>query len=365
MQKKLAIVGSHDQTRSLAPYRDESYDIWVFNEAAQNDWCIRWTACFQMHKPEVYQSLNNVNNRDHWNWLQKCHGRRVIWMQDYDEFVPCSRRYPLNEIIDMFPAAQPVPGNTFLTSTAAMALALALYQGYEHIEVYGVHLDSNTEYASQQACWLYWAGVARAILGDHFVLRSGEHLFKARVYGYDGEIQIDRAFFESRLSELDPAVITAKNRVFKLKDRVFGSITDFKPDDFMSLVVEAQEACMDLGVLEGRQSVAKACSMRTDPISAQQYERDGAQAQEDCAKSQSQTDKKSGIVEYVFNAWRLTQNPSAAAQLRNFTGDLLALNQITGQLQGIMEENKLYMGENNARLVAAGGVRTLRGMGMM
>lgn len=363
--KKLAIVGSHEKTRTLAPYEDETFDIWVFNEAAQNSWCKRWTACFQMHKPDVYQNLANVNNRGHWDWLQQDHGKRVIWMQDYDEFVPNSRHYPLEDITDFLTPVQPIDGKAFLTSTVAMAIALALYEQYDYIEVYGVDLDSNTEYASQQNGWMYWAGVARALLGQNFVIKSGEHLFNTRLYGYEGEVQIERELFQKRVERWEAEKAQAENRLFKLNDRLRNAVMDFRPDDFVTLIVETQEANQELGEIEGALETAQKCAARTDPISAQQFEREGAQAVEDGAKAQSETDKKSGIVEYIFNNWRLTQRIDARDQMRTFYGQLLASARKTGHLAGVANENKYYMGEYNARARAAGGVRTLRSAGMM
>ena len=79
---KLAIVGTHPNTRANAPYDDQNFDIWVFNEAPQfypgahpkdadKDWCLRWTGCFQLHEPEVYMSPNNFVDKTHWQWLQQ------------------------------------------------------------------------------------------------------------------------------------------------------------------------------------------------------------------------------------------------------------------------------------------------------
>jgi hypothetical protein len=137
--KSLAIVGSHPDTRELAPYQSSGFDIWLFNEAAMKPEVYRrWDALLQIHKPEVYASENNWVNKDHWTWLQQDHGK-VIWMQDVDPRVPNSRKYPLDEILKLTPFH-------YLRSTPAMALALGIYLGYTDIWLYGSELSSNTEY---------------------------------------------------------------------------------------------------------------------------------------------------------------------------------------------------------------------------
>lgn len=352
--KKLAIVGSHPATRSLAPYNNPEWEIWVFNEAPQHDWCLSWDVAFQLHKPEVYTSLKNVNRADHWDWLQRNHGAdKIIWMQDEDALVPNSRRYPLEEI------RHDVDGH-LLTSTVVQAIALALWQGRESIDVWGVDLTSNTEYAYQMPGFLYWSGIARARLGDNFRLHSGQGVFEARVYGYEGETQIEREYFAARAEMWTTEHRRTENALARLKDKLLTCTMENKFLDFPGLVVEAQSMAQDHGIAAGALQESSACANREDPISRQQFERRGAKAQEDGDKTRQLMDKESGKVEYVFNAWMNSGSVDAVKQLRLFTNNLLKLAYDVGGLQGVMRENVLYMQEYDKRLTAAGGERTRR-----
>lgn len=121
--KKLAIVGSHPATRENAPYDDDEFEIWLFNEAPQKPEVYRrWDQSFQMHKPEVYATHDNWVNKEHWNWLQQDHGDKTIWMMERDERVPNSKRYPLEDVLKLVPYH-------YLRSTPALALALAVTSG--------------------------------------------------------------------------------------------------------------------------------------------------------------------------------------------------------------------------------------------
>jgi hypothetical protein len=359
--QKLAIVGTHPATRDNAPFGDESFDIWVFNEAPQADWCKRWTACFQMHAPEVYESRNNFVHKGHWEWLQEDHGAdKVVWMQDVDARVPNSRRFPMDEL----PAEWHPTGVKWFTSTAPMCLALALHLGYEYIEVYGVELSSNTEYSYQLPCWLYWVGVARGVIGNNLVLKSGQEHFDARLYGYNGEIQIDKDYFLQRMATFEAQKKTLQSRMDKIRDRIIACTLDNKYDKFPDLITEAQNVAIDLGESAGALQEAEQFATRLDPIPRQQYERRAAQAQEDGDKQRSLMDKEFGKVEYVFNAWKLTSNYEALKQLRMFYGQLLEFAFKVGGNLGVMKENTHYAIEYDSRVSAAGGQRTLTALGV-
>ena len=367
--RKLAIVGSHTDTAKDAPFSDPAYEIWVFNEAPQScpgyspekpqyEWCTRWDVCFQMHKPEVYMSPNNMVHPDHWQWLQKNHGRKTIYMQDYDEFVPNSRRYPLDELCTEFPPAK----LRWLTSTPSYALALALYQGYEYIEIWGVELTSNTEYSYQLENWLYWVGVAKGILGDNLVLNSGQVHFKSRLYAYEGEIQIDRAFFRQRKDTIDADFTFAETAMKRAWERLDKAIIDGKFTDIPDLCIKMQDASLMCGELAGAQSEAENYAARYDPITRQEFERRAATAQNGAEIHRVQMYHEGGKVEYVFNVWKDKQVLLARDQMRLFVQKQIKEAYDTGANLGIYRENQNYMMEYDARLTAAGGERTRKAL---
>lgn len=358
---KLAIVGTHPDTRNLAPFDDASYEIWVFNEAPQMDWCRRWDVCFQLHKPEVYTSLNNWVIKSHWAWLQEDHPGKTIYMQDWDERVPACSRYPLEEIIETLPGAQ----FRWITSSGSYALALALYQGYEEIEIYGIELSSNTEYSYQLENWQYWVGVAIG-MGVKLKLASGQMHFAKRLYGYDGETQIERDYFLERVGELDQAWKEAEREVIHKRDRASNAILERKYDKLAALQSEWQNAAIAAGQLAGAMGEAKYYSGRPDddPITRQEFERRAAYAQRDGEALRVLMYQTAGKTEYIWNVWKTyPQNYEAVKQLRKFLGDQMQFAYDFGAKLGAHEENKRYMVEYDERVTAAGGQRTLAAIG--
>jgi hypothetical protein len=200
--RKLAIVGAEEQTRHLAPYEDESFDIWVFNEWANAEWCKRWTACIQIHLPKVYKGKNEKDPH-HWEWLQKEHGK-PIYMIDADPLVPSSVKYPLKEIIEKY-------STRYFRATICYAIALALYQGYDEIHIWGVELKSHAEYRTQRDCFIYWNGVAHGKIKLHCC----KGIFPEILYGYEEYMQEDE--IQRYVEGLNEQLETARKQVTLLE----------------------------------------------------------------------------------------------------------------------------------------------------
>src|SRR5512139_875648 len=238
-RRSLAIVGSHSATRELAPYDDLSVEIWLFNESAMKPEVYRrWDALLQIHSPDVYSSDQNWVNKDHWEWLQQNHGKR-IFMQDVDPRVPNSVKYPLDGILGMIPYR-------YLRSSPAMALALAIYLGYKHIMLYGSELTSNTEYAYQATNYAFWIGFAHG-RGIDLELHCWQSEFNQSIYGFEGEAQIDKQHFEDRYAENEQAWRQSENILAKMKQRIDQAMLEHKYDEVGRLILDIEQASQAAG----------------------------------------------------------------------------------------------------------------------
>jgi hypothetical protein len=358
MKKKLAIVGTHSRTRDQAPWDDPDYEIWVFNEMPQHEWCKRWDVDFQLHKRAVYESPKNFVRGDHFEWLQQKHGK-TIWMQEVDRRVPDSKRYPLEEIQACIPGAN----LQWFKSTTVYAIALALYLKYPYIELYGMDMASNTEYGYQLPNFQFWVGVALG-MGTEIGILSNEQFFTGAMYGYEGEIQIDREFFEARAIEIKPALKSAEWEAKKLKDRVEEAISKDQFDKVSRLISEMQVAHMHAGEAKGALDEAERYAAREDPIPRQEFEVNMAKAQRDGEKERENMWHAGGQAEYVWNVWKQTKNAEAMKQLTKFMNDQLQYAVNTGYMLGKHHENNRYAGKYDELIVAAGGQRTLAALGV-
>ena len=364
--KKLAIVGTHPDTRNNAPFDDPDVDIWVFNESAQttpeyypNDpdkqWCKRWDAVLQLHKKEVYASPTNWVNNRHWEWLQREHGpNKTIWMQEHDNQVPNCKKYPLDEILATVPGAR----YKWFTSTPSYAVALGIYLGYKDIGLYGLDMNSNTEYGYQLLNFVFWVGVCEG-LGINLFHVSNKRYFSEKLYGYEGEIQIQRDYFVKRKEELYGAWQDAEKMSNKLRDRVSDYLLERKYDKLVDTLLAWREVTIRAGKLSGAEQEAINYSQREDMISRQQFERRAAEAAKQGEEQKALMYVLAGKTEYTFNAWKQSGNFEALQQLRLFIQQQMQMAYNVGASNGAYQENLEYIKEYDDLLQAAGGVRTL------
>lgn len=258
MKETVAIIGSHARTRNRFDFTRSDCDVWLFNEALsrptlpgdsedlkQFQAVRRADAVFQMHVPAVWMNPRNANDPGHFDWLKTQNVCDVYMQEQYPE-VPRAVRFPLEEIVAHF-------GVRFFSSSPEYAIALAVYQGYRRIEIYGIEMETNTEYAYQRVGMAYWIGMAR---GRGVEVAAHMSLFDAPLYGYDGKIALDYADIETRLTLLKPQ-IEAKSGEYSaariMLERQLGAVADGDNSEaIIQAVTAVNQTGFELGVLEGQ-----------------------------------------------------------------------------------------------------------------
>jgi hypothetical protein len=156
--KKVAIVGT-SHSWMLAPFDDESFEIWGVNNGYLNldgKRCTRW---FDVHLFE--------KKGDKWfrRWDQNFRGKAVndylkdlaklpcsVYMQEKNPEVPNSERFPIEEVIARF--------GTYITNSISMQIAYAIHLGFGEIALYGVDMSAGTEWEYQRPNAEYFIGLA-------------------------------------------------------------------------------------------------------------------------------------------------------------------------------------------------------------
>ena len=349
--RRLAIVGSHPATRELAHYDDERYEIWLFNESPMKPEIYkRWDSALQMHIEEVYASPTNWVNKDYWEWLQQDHGDKRIFMQEKDPRVPNAVRYPIEGVRAMLP-----PEYKYIRSSPAYALALAIYLGYEYIELYGSELTSNTEYAFQATNMAFWIGFCLG-KGINFVLKCWEkEFYEMPLYGYEGEFQINKEYFMERYEQHEMADKINVNTYNKVRDRLDEAMMKFDAQKVGTLSFQIVDAAQAVGETTGAKNEALRYAQRTDMISRQEFERMSAYAQRDGAEKEKEMHFAAGKCEYVWNIWKQTGRVDALNQLRTFIDERVKIARAMGELLGKCHENLIYMTKYDKGVAALGG----------
>jgi hypothetical protein len=197
LKDTVAIVGSHPKTRTEFDFTRTDCDIWVFNEALSNPsetWCPRADAVFQMHAPVIWKNPKNRNHAGHYDWL-KTQTETVVYMQDKYDDVPKSVRFPLEDVFQGLHF-----NKRYITSSVAYALALAASMNYKKIELYGVEMETDTEYRYQRDGVALWVGVA---LGRGIEVELHCGMLSAPLYGYEGDVKIDYKLFTDKIEEVN------------------------------------------------------------------------------------------------------------------------------------------------------------------
>lgn len=197
-RKRVAIIGFASSSRDQAPYADESFEIWSLNHAYTH--VPRWDRWFEVHPKAHFQRdlLRDGMPQDgkrHMDWLkQEPAGGRPIYCQEHYDDIPASVRFPREEINEWLrknggqELEQALPDGFFVddyyTSTPAEMLALALYEGFEEIHLYGIDMLQAEEWGYQRSGCEYYVGFARG-RGIKVYIPQTSALCKANyVYGY-------------------------------------------------------------------------------------------------------------------------------------------------------------------------------------
>jgi hypothetical protein len=192
--KKLAVVGRHPHTKLDAPYDDESYDIWAFNDSGRQ--FKRITALFQMHPRYVIEHVNG-----HLEWLRN-NTTIPVYMREYRDDIPMCVVYPFDEVFALTKhILYKEEQLRFFTSTVPVSIALAVLQNRPSIDFYGIETANNTEYRKQRACYAFWVGFAGG-RGIDINLHCGVRIFKKDLYFWPSPAECERRNIKLTSEEL-------------------------------------------------------------------------------------------------------------------------------------------------------------------
>lgn len=252
MTDTVVILGSHPGTRAEFDFDRTDCDVWVFNEAAQKEWCKRADAVFQMHSPIIWRNPANRNDGRHFDWLKSGETPTVYMQEKYPE-IPKSERFPREGIKEAI--LQNInQGAEYYTSSPAYAVALAVYLGYKRIEIYGVEMETDTEYRYQRDGVAFWVGVAVGA-GIEVELHALQFL-KAPLYGYEGDIKLEYDYFTERISLLQGAANEAQKAYEEQKAATNKLVADYteegKGEDAVIEAVRTQvQLAYQFGLVDG------------------------------------------------------------------------------------------------------------------
>jgi len=368
MNKTLAIIGSHPNAKAF-DFDRQDVDIYAFNEALANGWLKRADVIFQMHAPAIWKNPGNRNDPNHAKWLMSGETPRIMMQEKYPD-VPKAERYPLEDVLALF-------GNfdkRYFTSSIAYAIAYGIYSGYRNIEIWGVEMETDTEYRYQRDGATFWIGVA---VGRGINVRFFGKVFDAPLYGYDGEVDIDPADFQIRLREIGPELKSATDAYNRAKDQADKALLYFhdtgKGGAETSAAIQTQiQAAYSYGIVDGaRQELERYVDKSKLMLGAagafifsrQEFE---SSAQE-LAKNRDEAQRKAavlaGMAQQIFDDAkamknRIKQKHMLARKFAPALAEYIRESIFTGIYTGAHLENINFLTRLDALIKAAGGIKS-------
>lgn len=372
MRDILVIMGSHPRTRGLFDFSREDCDVWVFNEAAKQEWAKRVDGVFQLHIPTIWRNPQNRNDPKHYEWLQTTN--IPVFMQEKYADVPTSVELPKEGILGQLHNAR-ANGKPIreVSCSPAWALAYGIYLGYKKIEIYGVELESQTEYAYQQGNWKFWIGFAA---GKGIEIDFHSSMFDHPLYGYEGEVYLTEDVFRNRIGELSVSLdnvrgeFTASNvKMWQSFDKTLNEDTT---KELIPLVQETITLAGKLGEVEGGISECKRYLKKADDMkkqtnefvfSRQEFEQGLAGAQKQIQQVTQESSIYMGQLQMMHDTCIRTAkgSPKRNKVLEGYKALLTAFvqsNHKLGFLRGAGDTNHEFMRRLDEGIKAAGGVKS-------
>lgn len=229
-EKKIAIVGTAPSSMELAPYDDESWEIW--GTSRSYDQLPRWDAWYEFHRwPTIGKGWSCseeervAQREDHIAWLTSDHGGRPVYVQEqYADRGPDLAAYPLEEMCEAFPSE-------YFTNSVSMMLAHAICEveeaGGGRIGVWGVDMAlADSEYSKQRPSCEYFIGVARGKGIPVIVPDEADLLKTARIYGYEdsGPFRMKLLARQRELQQRRSQVRQEKRQVVQNRQAIAGAL---------------------------------------------------------------------------------------------------------------------------------------------
>ena len=220
---KVAILGTAVDTIDQAPWKDESWELWMIGAGMmERANAHRWDRWFEIHGFGDGKFIGNGSKPGYFNWLDARQEKGIIYVRsDSDlEYLPNAAVYPKDRIVERY--------GRYLASTMSWMLALAIDLGAKEIGVWGCNMAAQTEYGGQRSSAEYFLGLARGA-GIKTYVPEGSDLLKCHgLYGFDmdnkfaAKLTERKKEFRKRLAQEEATIAKSTEQ----RDALKGAIDD-------------------------------------------------------------------------------------------------------------------------------------------
>ena len=216
--KPVALVGFQQATMRQHLSAPEDAEIWTLNYA----WCHRIpkiNRLFEIHAPDDRMNGEEIS-KEHDDWLQERHMFPIYTLPGTYEKIPSSVAYPWDEVTERFCGHLLVEDKVLkvFTSTFDYMIALALFEGFNPIYLYGFAMAGDREHGYQRDGFCYWSGYGNAMGVDVIQVKEST-LLRPKVYHLGGQmysvrtIMLHRDKCEKRIVELEKELLEQRGAI--------------------------------------------------------------------------------------------------------------------------------------------------------
>ena len=185
MARKVAIVARAPSSRYLAPFTDDSWEIWTLSPQGPPHWADipRWDRYYEIHNLVEKE----VECPGYIEWLARFGDK--VWLREPHPDLPQAQIYPIQEILDYFDIHFEHPLRYYNNSVSLMMAHFIWEMRHSSDEaelgLWGVDMCQHEEYASQApSCELFVGFAAGAGILMH-IPEVCDLLKTCRIYGIE------------------------------------------------------------------------------------------------------------------------------------------------------------------------------------
>lgn len=193
----------------LAPYKDESWEIWACSPDNAYGRLPRVSAWFEIHGDLMWPESSEWGAPDYVEWLNK--QDFPIWAID-NSVIAKAQTFPKDMLLKKF-------GYYFFTSTFAWAFAFALTKQVKTIALYGIDMSVNSEYAYQRPALQHFIWLASQANVEVLAPDESDILQPPPLYGYSDATPMGRKL-AVRERELQARVDKMRSQVDELQRNI-------------------------------------------------------------------------------------------------------------------------------------------------
>ncbi len=232
--KKVAMVGASIETMAGVSkhFDNPEWEIWVVN-AMYKTWSdivpyvTRW---FDLHSREMMgHSPGPDTHPEKWKWYGQQRNMSIFLRQTHGD-IPMSVKFPRKEVRKHIRDLSLDPTFSFFRNSFSWMLALAMYENFKEVDLYGIEMGDAEGYAYQLLSFCYLVGLARGTGIKVNILPESQLLKCAIEYGFDDEAVANFAFkkreqiLTGRLNKFSQEELAARDQ----KNMIHGALENMR-----------------------------------------------------------------------------------------------------------------------------------------